>query len=373
MKIALFNLIDWKFLDQRPQVFARNLANWGHEVFYFEPFTHYEQWNDTHDHPYEKYQALSWNFRKIDTNLTLVNPFYICATKMFSKIYHKNFELDLINKKKIKEMNFDLAIVNCPRWGYILDELKIPFIYDHVDDTHHMKHVLTLEFYNAQVFCESNSIKNIYIQPHYAKRKNGLYIPNGVNFKDLVINNSAPKIFDGGCLSTLADWFDSNSIYQSKKKILLIGPMENDNFLEYQKYREVGGRNVQWVPRVSRMMGTNWLNQCDVGIIPFDELHGIVDYVMPLKLIEYFYLGLPAVCYVNKGLEILFGDHVQFYSYYNWLGYPNLDEAIDQAKSDNRVEERRKFSLDYSWDKIMMPLKNYLDNYQQKSFQGVSL
>lgn len=359
MKIGVFSLIPWSFLDQRPQVMAQKLQEWGHEVVYVEPLA-FVTCTDDYPHPWEKYADDAWKIRKTAEGITLIAPVLIPLQHRFRRILHRNQDFREVNQTKLKEMGFDLAIVIDPQWGKILHEANIPFIYDHVDDTHHMEVCMREEFYAETIFCEKNSLFNIYIQPNIARRYNGLYIPNGINCSELVTLPQSEKIFDAVCLSCFSDWFDVESIFESKKKILLIGPMDDFIREKYNEFRNLGNENILWIPRIPRKMASMWLNLAKVGLLPFRQDHGVVDYVMPLKIVEYFKIGIPCVSYINKGIMEEFGDHVYFYSPTGWLQYPKLDEAIEKAEQDRRRDERYLMSEKFEWDKVLSPLKDRL-------------
>ena len=119
-----------------------------------------------------------------------------------------------------------------------------------------------------------------------------------------------------------------------------------------------------------------------MGIIPFKEDHGIVDYVMPLKIVEYFNLGIPCVSYVNKGIVDEFGEEgVFFYSPNNWLGYSKLDDAIDLAingMSPDLSKSLRDKTKHYDWDNLFAPLgdfikSNYLKELTRMYQKGLSV
>jgi hypothetical protein len=127
---------------------------------------------------------------------------------------------------------------------------------------------------------------------------------------------------------------------------------------KYYRYRELGQKNVTWIPRIPRAVGAHWLMRCRSAMVPFNDLHPVVDYVMPLKLVEYIYLGLPSISYLNKGIEEEFGDFVTFYSSVGWRNLPNLDDAIDIATSSPIPKgEMREFAQKFSWDKVLTPLQ----------------
>lgn len=362
MRIGIFSLIGWSFLDQRPQVLAKKVAEWGHSAVYIEPFDKFDFWDDKSPHPFSKYETMCWKERVIKEGLSVATVMSIPPHKRFLDIQEKNNEYKKQNIAFIKKLNLDLAIVVDPQYAEWCELANIPFIYDHVDDTHHMHHVIKDVFWNAQIYAEQKSLTNVYIQPRVAQRNDGLYVPNGFSPADFKLVDNPIKKFDSGVLSCIADWFDMESIMQSKKNLLLIGPMEPSEQDYYQTRRHSQDVRVNWLPRMSRRMGGLWLQQCATGMVPFRQDHKVIDYVMPLKIVEYFYLGLPAVCYVNKCIFDEFGDEaVSFYSPTGWLGYPSLDKAIERAQNCDWPRSRiQRLAANFEWDKVLLPLKNYI-------------
>ncbi|MEP2944626.1 MAG: hypothetical protein ABJN11_10510 [Lentilitoribacter sp.] len=367
MKVGVFSVIDWNFLDQRPQVLAKKIAEWGHDVVYIEPFTKLTHWSAAAPHEWSNYEAQCWQISNVASGINVCKLLNLPAHKSIADLmpYNKNYESQ--NKAFIKSLELDLAIVVDPCIGVMLDELDIPYIYDHVDDTHLMNAVINEFWYKSQQYCEKNAMISMYIQPNIAARYGGLYLPNGIDKKQLDLPEAKDKIFDAGVLSAIADWFDLESVMKTKKKILIIGPMEQDVLDQYNHYRRNGGQNLTWLPRVTRRIGAHWLKRCKTAIVPFSDEHPVVDYVMPLKLVEYLYLGLPSVSYLNKGIENEFGDVTTFYSSIGWRGLPDLDTAIDIASS--RTGESKKFiqlAEKFTWDNVLKPLEGLLQSAQGK-------
>jgi len=367
MKIGLFSVIEWSFLDQRPQVMAKNIADWGHQVIYFEPFCRLKYWHANEVHPWGEYESLCWNIRDVHPGVGATTMLALPAHNLISELLKYNQIYKKRNIDFIKSLNLDLAVVVDPFWGPILDEIGVPYIYDHVDDTHQMDPVITDDWYHAQKYCDKNAIATLYIQPNIARRYGGIYVSNGVDSSQLDVPSPAGVDFDCGCLSAIADWFDLESVLNSKKKLLIIGPMDQDVEEKYNLYRADGGKNVTWVPRVPRRIGAHWLKRCKSAMVPFNDLHPIVDYVMPLKLVEYIYLGLPSISYLNKGIEEEFGDFVTFYSSIGWRDLPCLDDAIEIATASPIPKDvMREFALKFSWKNVLLPLQELIGLVDQR-------
>lgn len=368
MNIALFSVIEWSYLDQRPQMMAKKLAEHGYNVYYFEPFYKLNVWSDDCEHPWEEYEKLCWKEVNVSKNLTTVTLFNLPAHRSIENILKYNEIYLKKNMEFIKSLKINLAIVVDPFFGEHLKELNIDFIYDHVDDTHEMGHVIKDLFYKKQEFCMKNSIKNINIQPSIANRNNDLYIPNGIEPEQLTVSDNVEKFFDAGCISSIDSWFDIKSVFNSKKKILLIGPMNDKCKEKYFNYIKEGKRNVFWIPKVSRKTAAQWMLRCKCGLVPFNDEDPLVDYVMPIKIVEYLYLGLPSVSYLNKGIEEEFSDVTEFYSCINWKGLPNLDTAIDNVLLYKYSEvEYRKKALEFTWNKLFNKLFKYIDSLEIQS------
>lgn len=356
MKVGIFSVIEWGFLDQRPQVMAKKITEWGHEVHYFEPFFKLRCWDDVSDHPWNEYESGCWQARDVYKGVKAVTMMALPPHKIIKGLMKHNDRYQDKNLDYIDSLGLDFAIVIDPAWGVLLDSIGVPYFYDHVDDTHQMESVLKDVWYENQSYCEKHALTTFYIQPNIARRSDGLYLPNGIEPDQLEMTVRPPVDFDAGCLSAIADWFDIESVLNTQKRLLIIGPMElavREQYYEYRKKRN----NVYWIPRVSRKIGAHWLLRCKSAMVPFRDDHPVVDYVMPLKLVEYLYLGLPPVCYLNKGIEEEFGEFVEFYSSLNWLGLPDLDDAIDRA-SKKKIDRNklREHALKFTWDKVFQHL-----------------
>ena len=156
MKIGVFSVIPWRFLDQRVQVIAKYLAREGHDTIYIGtfPFAHCSPDKDGHD--WEAYRENSWCPKEIEkpkscSPLILPNHHWSAPLMNLQREFIDNV------KNKISDEKIELGIVIDPLWGKILKDLNIPFVYDHVDDTHHMEHVRKEDWF-SETFCEKTLI-----------------------------------------------------------------------------------------------------------------------------------------------------------------------------------------------------------------------
>ena len=373
MKIGLFSLITYSFLDQRPQVMARKLASLGHEVKYFQPFLQFVFHDNHSEDDFEKYICECFQEQAIDEKLRVITMANVPAhnvIKNFSKKFNRTFKNK--NIRCIKNQELDFAIICDPFWGEILSELGIPYIYDHLDDTHQMHGTVTNVWDKWQKFSMSNSIVNLLIQPNEAKREIGLYVPNGYDAaSSFELSAKRECAFNIGCLSAIMDWFDYESVDKFAGSSLIIGPADENLLQPFIKKWQREGQQKFWIPRVERLKGMELLQHCKVLAIPFDDYHPVVDYVMPLKLVEYLSMGQPIVTYFNKAIELEFGDFVTFYSKCGLKNFGDLNEAYEEALN-KKIDLEKQFQVQrkFTWDNAFFPLFELIGLIEASEFKS---
>jgi hypothetical protein len=238
-----------------------------------------------------------------------------------------------------------------PEYALPVISSGIPHAYDHVDDTQYFEHVPTERYIENMNRLKETGAFNIYIQQLAADNDpKGLFVPNGC-YPEEFFPIDCPKKFDAVFIGAFSKWCDMESILASEKQILLIGPMDWDGGNNFQKYLSAGKRNVYYIPQISKDVANLWVNAAHVGLVAFKEDHPIVQYAMPVKILEYFLCNLPVVTFRNEGIEHQYGDRVTYYSSTgNGL---SLDEAIEAAKRRGGGTEYREFAKQYAWPSIV--------------------
>ena len=147
------------------------------------------------------------------------------------------------------------------------------------------------------------------------------------------------------------DWFDYESVDKFAGSSLIIGPADENLLQPYIQKWQRERQQKFWIPRVERQKGMELLQYCEVLTIPFDDYHPVVDYVMPLKLVEYLSMGQPIVTYFNKAIELEFGDFVTFYSKCGLMGFSDLNEAYQEALN-KKIDLEQQFQVQkrFTWD-----------------------
>lgn len=358
MKIGLLSLIPWNFIKQRPHAFAIWLARSGHEVYFFEP----PSISKNMRYVVNRFKQCL-RPRLIEENIYLIPPVLVPNSKKFQRYLSLNRFFGVVFNLIIRRFKLDLFIVHEPEYADIVIRSGIPFLYDHIDDTHLFSTVVykrTLE--NIQKLKE-HSLFNCYIQrPEASKDRKGIFIPNGCSPEEFYPMD-CEKYFDAVALSNISEWFDMDSVISSNKRILMIGPMDVDEGNNYEKYIKDNHGNVYWVPSIEKKIANMWVNMARVGIVPFKEDHPVTRYAIPVKILEYFLCNLPVVTYHNEGIEDIFGDKVVYYS--STGKGKSLDEAIAEAMK--KKHGYPSFAKEFQWQNVVKNLETEICNRLSRS------
>jgi len=135
-------------------------------------------------------------------------------------------------------------------------------------------------------------------------------------------------------------------------EFLIIG--HGDDFLRIKGLVQTMGleKCVRFQDRVAVEELPGYLRLADVGIIPilYDEF---TRYMLPLKLMEYVRLGIPAICSRTETIESYFDDSMVYYVKSGDAG--GLADAILQLyqngdKRKELVANSSRFNSEFNWD-----------------------
>jgi len=82
----------------------------------------------------------------------------------------------------------------------------------------------------------------------------------------------------------------------------------------------------------------------------------VLEYAMPLKMLEYFLADLPVVTYRNEGITRQYGEMVTYYAG-DGSEPLDLDAAIDAAKAKRGAHDYRAFAMQYRWGDLVGELE----------------
>jgi glycosyltransferase involved in cell wall biosynthesis len=355
VRIGIISLIGWKFIQQRPQMFAEELVALGHTVYYIEPA-------DFTAGRYATAKGLRQripHLRQLTPQLGILQPVIYPPFRDHSGRQWRNRYLVPLVVSQLRRLRLDFLIVLAPEYAPVVQRLGVPFAYDHIDDTQFMEHVDPARFLDGMRWLTANSAFNVYIEELAARDDpKGVYIANGVDasqFRPL----PTEKVFDAVVLSNIAKWFDMDSILAAQRRILLIGPMDIDAGDNRRRFFDAARPNLAWIPQVDKQVANQWLSRAEVGLVPFDYRHPVLRYAMPIKILEYFLADLPVVTYRNEGITRLYGDMVTYYAG-DGSEPLDLDAAIDAAKAKRGAYDYHAFASRYQWRDLVAELERHI-------------
>lgn len=182
---------------------------------------------------------------------------------------------------------------NSKIWFDILDEPKFLANYDFFKDIY--KNLI----YEADII----SYSAVNLKKVCKKRKDAIYLPNGVNLEDFkfkkeekYIDNNIEIIKDKkkeyniiGYYGALEEWFDNNIIkdllFDNKNFVVLIGKINIEKIESDRVFYtgKIDYNKLKWYSK-----------EFDVAIIPF-KINKITNSVSPVKFFEYTALNIPCV------------------------------------------------------------------------------
>jgi glycosyltransferase involved in cell wall biosynthesis len=212
------------------------------------------------------------------------------------------------------------------------------------------------------IIYSANSLKS-YIEDFKEK---AFHVPNGVETENFTNSDRSlpldlenipkPRAIYIGAID---EWFDQElllSVANILKEIsfILIGnPKANISTLKNQpNIYFLGRRNYTDIPK--------YLYNCNLGIIPFNKNHPVVNSVNPIKLYEYMVCGLPVVATRWKELELI--DSPAYLADNPKEFAENILKAIKNKEKQNLIE----FALSNTWEERFKKIIDLCDNYESK-------
>ncbi len=290
-----------------------------------------------------------------DDNITIIHPFIIPFHNIgLARLLNKRTLINKINKVVSSYgNNKPLLITSQPIVGDIVKELDLSSAhYFCLDDYSQfegaLKIITELEKDLLNVVDTSFSVSDTLVKTRIPKNGETYFLPQGVNVNHFLFNekelNKTPVI---GFFGLLSEWVDLNLIVECAKaypnyKFLIIGRYSVDISILN------GIPNLEFVGEVAYNQLPKVASVFDVGIIPF-VINDLTIACNPLKLLEYFSMGIPVVS-TNLPEVSKFGDTV-----FVAKSREEFIELIDNAVKDYSVKKnkiRREVAERYSWSAI---------------------
>jgi glycosyltransferase involved in cell wall biosynthesis len=306
---------------------------------------------------------------KKDENIFIINPFIIPFHNL--KIARFINKTSLV-KKIQKAVNLlgntkPLLITSQPIVGDVIKGLNLTSShYFCLDDYSKFEGAFSvipkLEKQLLDVVDTTFSVSDTLVKTRVPKSGQTFFLPQGVNINHFIYNertiNETPVI---GFFGLLSEWVDLNLIVRCAKgypnyKFLIIGRHSVDVSILN------GINNLEFIGEVPYNQLPSVAAKFDVGIIPF-LVNELTLACNPLKLLEYFSMGIPVVSTALPEVE-KFGDTVFIAKtgdeFIKLLEYAVKDYSTEKNKIRREVAER------YSWTAIAENISKVIIKIEEK-------
>ena len=171
-----------------------------------------------------------------------------------------------------------------------------------------------------------------------------------------------------GYVGVLREWVDFSTVFKSVAelkdefpiRLLIIGEEGGKNDLVMEA-RQLGiESSLTMTGTIAHEEIRNYLSACDAGIIPFVTTK-TSEYAFPLKLMEYFSIGLPVISTRIREIEERFASEVLFYE-----STTSLKKIIaflrdsPEERMKRGKEGREKIRNGYTWEKLLPKLDDLI-------------
>ena len=194
-----------------------------------------------------------------------------------------------------------------------------------------------------KAFCTAQDLKQ--------KTNKATYIPNSIRINSLSRQTTKnPSVsFRVGYIGAVGKWIDSHSISYAA--------LNTPNI----QYDIIGdGENLKDIPNLPNItkhgfipnkQGLKIIKQCNIAIIPF-KLNKITHSVSPIKLFEYFQLGLPVITSPTNEL-LQYKDIIFFYN-----NNEELIERIQYLQNNPQIckqkgKQGQEYIKENTWEKLL--------------------
>lgn len=367
----IFSITPFDYRIQRPQHFAFYLAKKGHRIFYIE--------NEfLKNKKIDKNGFAPYLIKKRAKNIYLIK---LSSTKdyfIYNQVPQPNdLKMMFASIKKLINDGFiinPIAKIDHPFWGFLIDKLSMPIVYDRMDEHSGFKEnasqILSQEkrlIKKADVVLTSSNY--LFNQTKKIRKDNLLFIPNGCDFQHFnqvlekkteppsEIRKSDHPII--GYYGAIDQWLDERLLEKIAKaftdcKIILIGRVNNDTVLKLSKqYNNLilpGEKSYQDLP--------NYLKFFRVCIIPF-KINKLIKATLPVKIFEYLSQGKPVI---TTAIPEISSFKNQIYFAENHQQFINFLKKALEEDSKNKLEARLKMARSFQWQEIINKFEEKLKN-----------
>lgn len=138
--------------------------------------------------------------------------------------------------------------------------------------------------------------------------------------------------------------------------------MRDESSLDTYVHRLFSYQNVTYLGALAKEDVTHMLKTCDMGIIPYDVRLAFNRYSFPMKLMEYFWFGLPVLATDIASLRQFGRDVALCATSGGWI--QTIDLERKKKPSNRDVVRRRRIAVANSWEKKIEVISSILDAYR---------
>ena len=208
-----------------------------------------------------------------------------------------------------------------------------------------------------KVFVNSSTLKNKYssLRKDIVKVPLGFYDPK-IGLKKTKNKDKQRTFCFIGSIGERIDFNFLNKLLKSRKKdkVFFLGPLSLDKTNKRKFSKLIKEKKISWLGNFTKQETLEKISEFDAGLIPYKKTPFSIN-SFPMKVMEYFYLGMPVVSSQINELK-LFPGHVYFPELDGWNNLGNFLKI-----SDKKSAEKRKIALMNSWDKKVSSILRYLD------------
>ncbi len=312
--------------------------------------------------------------RKVTNRRIAFTPLYLIPFKRIRIIENLNMQINMFCiRLLITVIEFFKKFSKKYLWVYSPDQTSIAYLFDqsyylvydcvdyHGDENNSASESMLIQRSNT-IVVNSMSLYNIYKQ----KYPNALLSPSGFDLSTFEKNARAKKStkstnpiigYIGGINSRL-DFKLLEKIIRSNPDIrfTFIGPIQQrESTYIFQSLvlpkisKLLSTENVQYIPYMPREKIISYISQFSISIIPYDSSLPFNRYSFPMKIIEYFYMGIPVLSTPIDEIKRM----SQFVSIGNtpakWNFY--IRKLLKKPQSLYLKKRKRVYAIQQSWDK----------------------
>jgi GT2 family glycosyltransferase/glycosyltransferase involved in cell wall biosynthesis len=365
--VFLFSIIAWHWLTQRPQQFARGLAQRGHTVF----------WVETRLHPPSNWSA----GRRLLELVPGVHQLLLPGTASY--VYQQAWDRDSVQAMSTAlaevasayGVGDAVSLVNFPRWEPVVADVRARLgwniVYDCLDDQPAFADLFQTDLadHEQRLIRTASAVttSGFLLRDRLQRSRDVVLLPNGVDFELFSSQTpnhplsalSRPVV---GFFGAFADWLDTDLIRAAAIRFpdwsfVYIGGETFSSPRARKRWADATSlANVVVVPNLSPSTLVTYLSDFDVCTMPFLDVP-VTRAMNAVKLYEYLAGGKRVVCRdLPEVRRMVAGDGEAIPGAGDLIAlYTTETEFFDQleaavaASDDGSEAARRRFAQDNDW------------------------